>query len=81
MDPVDGGARGGDPGLDTTDLTDQSESIGILVDPTDARRAGLRLAYRLAVSRYRRQAILRPTPAGPAACPSTCGYCARRRLA
>ena len=75
----DGGGRAPRPGLDTQDTADQSESVAAMVaDEAGARSAGLRLAHRLAVSRYGRRAVLRPTPTGPATCLLGCPYCRRR---
>jgi hypothetical protein len=75
-----GGGRAPRPGLDAQDTADQSESVAAMVaDEAGARSAGLRLAHRLAVSRYGRRAVLRPPPAGPATCSPGCPYCRRWR--
>jgi hypothetical protein len=75
MDPRNGGGRAPRPGLDTQDTADQSESVVIVADEAGARSAGLRLAYRLAVSRYGRRAVLLLSPAGSATCSPGCPYC------
>jgi hypothetical protein len=77
--PDSGGGRAPRPGLDARDTADQSESVVIVADEAGARSAALRLAHRLAVSRYGRRAVLRPSPAGPATCSPGCPYCRRWR--
>ena len=75
--PDNGGGRACRPGLDALDPADQSEPVVIVADEAGARSAGLRLAHRLAVSRYGRRAVLRPSPVGPATCSLGCPYCRR----
>jgi hypothetical protein len=78
--PGNGGGRAPRPGLDAQDpAADQSEPVVIVADEAGARSAGLRLAHRLAVSRYGRRAVLRPSPTGPATCSLGCPYCRRWR--
>jgi hypothetical protein len=75
----DGGGRPPRPGLNAQDTADQSEPVAMVADEAGTRSAGLRLAYRLAVSRYGRRAVLRPSPTGPATCSLGCPYCRRWR--